>query len=66
MTIFAEPSVTLCGARHPTCHAICVREHPHEEQAHEYEDVLAVHQHISSTFTPCKWARPMPWSEDAL
>lgn len=57
MTIFAEPSVTLCGEKSEMCYAICCLDvRCHEGRAHEFIDANEVFRRLSHTLTPCKWA----------
>jgi hypothetical protein len=54
MTVFAEPSVTLCGRRAETAYAVCVREAYHDGDCNRYP-FLEVVQRLNWTFTPCRW-----------
>jgi hypothetical protein len=59
MSVFAEPSVTLCGHVEPHLYAVCCaragdeREHANGHVMVEYVEVA---QRPNSTFTPCEWA----------
>lgn len=60
MTIFAEPSVTLCGERAVNHDAVCcVDVTVHADKAHVFIAMTEVERRLSHTFTPCKWAKPV-------
>lgn len=58
MTVFAEPSRTLCGKRAETAYAVCVKDAHHEGECNRYP-YLEVLQKLSWTFTPCRWLHPV-------
>lgn len=58
MTIFAEPTVTLCGEKAENKYAICcVDVTQHEGRPHEFIDANEVYRRLEHTFTPCRWAK---------
>jgi hypothetical protein len=58
MTVFAEPSVMLCGRRAEDAYAVCVKEAYHDGECNRYPYVDVVQQ-LAWTFTPCKWRFPV-------
>ena len=55
MSIFAEPSETLCGEQAVDRDAVCVGRAGHAPAAHIWNDVLVVDRYMRCTFTPCRW-----------
>lgn len=58
MSVFAEPSVMLCGAKSDSRYAVCcktVEGGEDHEGDHLFFSVDYVAARLSQTFTPCKW-----------